>query len=161
MSRGNNIPQDLVPLPTMPYSERPEQLPLEIEEARTAIWRTRGNVSEAAVLLKVTSLRLRSFVKRSPFLVRELEEAKEQLVDIAETVVEEALTDEDDKSRRDTMARFVLNSSIARSRGWGSGANPSMKINNTGGTIVVQWEDGTKFAGNSPDVIDAEYTKTA
>ena len=86
-----------------------------------------------------------------------MEEAKDQLIDIAETVVEEALTDEDDKSRRDTMARFVLNSSMARGRGWGSGANPSMKINNTGGTIVVQWEDGTKFAGADPNIIEADF----
>ena len=135
-------------------------LPLNIEEARTAIWRCRGNVSEAAVLLKVTSLRLRSFIRKSPYLTRELEEAKEQLVDIAEGVVEEALTDDEDKSRRDTMARFVLNSSVARARGWGSGANPSMKINNSGGTIVVQWEDGTKFSGAEPEIIDAEYEKT-
>ena len=160
MTRDNHIPVDLIPLPTMPYSERPEMLPLEIEECRTAIWRTRGNVSEAALLLKVTSLRLRSFIKRSPFLLREMEEAKEQLVDIAETVVEEALTDEEDKSRRDTMARYVLNSSVAKARGWGSSANPSMKINNAGGTIVVQWEDGTKFSGNDSPVIETEY-KTA
>jgi hypothetical protein len=143
----------------MPYTERPVELPLSMEECRTAIWRCKGNISEAAQLLKITSLRLRTFVRRSPYLMREMEEAKDQLVDIAEGVVEEALTDEDDKSRRDTMARFVLNSSMARARGWGSGANPSMKINNTGGTIVVQWEDGTKFAGTEPNVIETDYEK--
>jgi hypothetical protein len=142
-------PSDLIPLPTMPYNVRPVELPLDIEECRTAIWRCKGNVSRAAELLKVPATRLRHFIKRSPYLERELRESLEQLADRAEEIVDEALNDEEDKGRRDQMARFVLGSQVARARGWGNGqAQPGMKINNTnGGVIVVQWEDGTKFDG--------------
>jgi hypothetical protein len=53
-------PTDLMPLPTMPYDERPMSLPLDVEECRTALWRVRGNVTEAAKLIKVHPNRLRS-----------------------------------------------------------------------------------------------------
>lgn len=145
----DNVPRDLVPLPTMPYNVRPVEIPLDVEECRTAIWRCKGNISQAAGLLKTTSVRLRSFVERSPYLRREVKESLELYVDRAEEIVEEALNDEEDKSRRDQMARFVLGSQVARARGWGNGtAQPGMKISNEkGGMIVVQWADGTKFDG--------------
>jgi len=140
----NSIPEDLVALPTAPYSERPLSLPLDTEECRTAIWMCRGNITEAARILKITSLRLRNFVNKSPYLSAEMQEALDQIVDVAEQVVYDALTDEDDTGRRDTMARFVLGSQ-GRRRGWGS-ASPGVNIKNgAGGTIVVQWADGTSF----------------
>ncbi len=146
-----DAPQDLIPLPTMPYSERPIGLPLDIEECRTAIWRTGGNITEAAKLLKVTSLRLRNFVQKSPYLSAEMQEAKDQIVDTAESVVVDALTDEEDKSRRDTMARFVLGSQ-GRARGWGSASNAgNLNIKNAGGTIIVQWADGSTFGENDSE----------
>jgi hypothetical protein len=140
----DGIPNDLVTLPTAPYSERPLSLPLDVEECRTAIWLCRGNITEAAKILKITSLRLRNFVNKSPYLSAELQEALDQIVDVAEQVVYDALTDEGDNGRRDTMARFVLGSQGKR-RGWGSGA-PGVNIKNgNGGTIVVQWADGSTF----------------
>ena len=152
----SQLPEDLRPLPTMPYDERPIEIPLDVEECRTALWRCNGNVTEAATLLKITPLRLRTFVNRSPYLLRELSEAKEQIVDTAETIVREALTDDEDKSRRDQMARFVLGSSMAKTRGWGSGTTPGVNINNKGGTIVVRWEDGTQFGGADPKTIEMD-----
>jgi hypothetical protein len=145
----SQLPSDLVTLPTAPYAERPVELALDIEECRTAIWMVRGNITEAAKILKVTPLRLRKFVTKSPYLSAEMQEAKDQLVDIAENVVYDALTDEDDKGRKDTMARYVLTSQ-GKARGWGSASSAAVKINNAaGGTIVVQWEDGTSF-GDPP-----------
>lgn len=136
-------------------------MPLEVEECRTAIWRAEGNISEAARLLKITSLRLRQFVQKSPFLLAELQEARDQIVDIAEKVVVDALTDEEDKSRRDTMARFVLGSQ-GKSRGWGSGAaGGAMNIKNAGGTIIVQWADGSTFGEPEPKTIDATPDEAA
>lgn len=147
----NNIPNDLMPLPTMPYSERPVSLPLDVEECRTALWRAGGSIADAAKLLKCASLRLRQFVNKSPYLSAEMQEAKDQIVDIAEKVVVDALTDEDDPGRRDTMARFVLGSQ-GRSRGWGSGSGgANVNIKNAGGTIVVQWADGTHFGDAAPN----------
>jgi len=151
----DNIPSDLVALPTMPYSERPLELPLDVEECRTALWMASGNVTEAAKLLKVASIRLRNFVKKSPYLSAEMQEAADRVVDIAESNVLNALTDELDPSRRDTMSRFVL-TNIGKHRGWGTNA-PNVNVKNSaGGTIIVQWADGTSFNSDQPKEIDGE-----
>jgi len=151
----DSIPNDLVALPTMPYSERPSDLPLDPEECRTALWMSSGNVTEAAKLLKTTSIRLRSFVKKSAYLTAEMQEAADRLVDIAESNVLDALTDEQDSSRRDTMSRFVL-TNIGKAKGWGPGNSAGVNIKaNAGGTIIVQWADGSQF-GDSPKDIEGE-----
>jgi hypothetical protein len=150
MNDDDNIPFDLVALPTMPYSERPVELPLDVEEVRTSIWMAAGNISEAAKLLKVTSIRLRAFVKKSPYLTAEMQEAQDRLVDIAESNVYNALTDAEDPSRRDTMSRFVL-TNIGKHRGWGTAGSGGVTVKNSaGGTIVVQWADGTAI-GQDPE----------
>jgi hypothetical protein len=139
----------------MPYSERPNELPLDVEECRTALWMASGNVTEAAKILKITSIRLRNFVKKSPYLSAEMQEAADRLVDIAESNVKDALTDELDPSRRDTMSRFVL-TNIGKGRGWGTGATGGVNIKNSaGGTIVVQWADGTSIGGQEQPGDDA------
>lgn len=154
-----HIPSDLVVLPTMPWPERPNELPLDNEECRTAIWMARGNITEAAAILKITSKRLRNFVKQSAYLSSELSEASEQLVDIAEKNVHEALTDEEDATRRDVMSRFVL-TNLGKNRGYGTQPASSLSVKNSaGGTIVVQWADGTNFGdtnGDNSKVIDGE-----
>jgi hypothetical protein len=155
----DGIPNDLVALPTMPYSERPPELPLDVEECRTAIWMASGNITDAAKILKVTSIRLRNFVKKSPYLTAEMQESADRLVDIAEKNVLDALSDELDPSRRDTMSRFVL-TNIGKHRGWGSAAGGGVTVKNAmGGTIIVQWADGSQFGGTPGDdakVIDGE-----
>lgn len=148
----DRLPGDLLPLPTAPYAERPIALPLDIEECRTALWLARGNVTKAAEIIKVSSGRFRRFVEKSPYLSGELKEVKERLVDIAEDTVYDALTDTEDKGRRDAMAKFVLGSQ-GKARGWGQGSGPSVNIkNSSGGTIKVAWGDGTKIG---PDVEEA------
>jgi len=152
----DHVPNDLVALPTMPYSERPVELPLDIEECRTALWMAAGNITEAAKILKVTSIRLRSFVKKSPYLTSEMAEAHDRIVDIAEANVRDALTDELDPSRRDTMSRFVL-TNIGKHRGWGSTGSGGVTVKNSaGGTIVVQWADGTSIGGDDSKIIEGE-----
>jgi len=154
----SDVPDDLVALPTMPYNERPMELPLDVEECRTALWMASGNVTEASKLLKVTSLRLRNFVRKSPYLTAEMQESADRVVDIAEANVIDALTDELDPSRRDTMSRFVL-TNIGKHRGWGSGSSGGVTVKNTaGGTVIVQWQDGSTFGSESQadegDIID-------
>lgn len=155
---NDSVPDDLVALPTMPYNERPMELPLDAEECRTALWMANGNISEACKLLKTTSIRLRSFIKKSPYLSAEMQEAADRLVDIAESNVYDALTDMEDPSRRDTMTRFVLGG-IGKGRGWGTSA-PNVNVKNSaGGTIVVQWADGTTFSDKQDDnIIQGELT---
>lgn len=167
MDDDHSVPSDLVPLPTMPYSERPSELPLDPEECRTALWMSSGNVTEAAKLIKVTSIRLRNFIKKSPYLTAEMQEAADRIVDIAEANVYNALTDEQDPSRRDTMSRFVL-TNIGKARGWGSGNSPNVNIKNAGGTIIVQWATGEVFGQKTEEnqtiegeVIENERTESA
>lgn len=150
-----SIPHDLIPLPTMPWDARPDNMPLDIEECRTAIWQSRGNITEAAKRLKIPSSRLRNFVSRSAYLSAELAEAREQLIDMAENVVYEALSDTTDTSRQDSMARFVL-SGPGKTRGYGTGS-PKVTINNQkGATISIAWGDGTQFEPDGGKVIEHE-----
>lgn len=142
------MPADLVPLPTAPYDERPLELALDRDECRTALWRCRGNVTKAAELLKVAPNRLRSFINASAFLAAEQREAQEQLLDIAEDIMYQALTDEVDAARRDQMARFVA-TNLGGSRGYGNGkGGVNLSLNTKKGTLVVSWEDGTGVVGN-------------
>lgn len=154
----NNLPLDLRPLPTMPYNERPESLPLVVEECRTALWRCKGNVTKAAELLKITPRRLRAFIKNSVYLTGEVAEASEQLKDRAMDVVNDALHDEEDKGRRDSMAKFVL-ANLGADRGFGTkGAGISLQAPKSG-RVVISWEDGENF--NEPPVIDGEIVDAA
>lgn len=156
----SSIPDDLVPLPTMPYDERPPSLPLDVEECRTAIWRTRGNVTQAAALLKIPSNRMRKFIKNSPYLSEELRESLERLVDIAQDVIYDALTDRDDPQRQDTMARFVA-VGIGKDRGFGSATAGGVTINAPKGNISISWGDGSKISGpeESAKVIEGTVNK--
>lgn len=149
-SMQDGIPNDLIPLPTMPYDTRPSELPLDIEECRTALWRTRGNISQAADLLKIPSGRLRKFINNSPYLSAEAKEALERLVDIAQDVIYDALTDVSDHARQDTMARFVA-VGLGKNRGFGS-ATQGVTINAPRGPINISWGDGSSISDNSKEI---------
>lgn len=150
------LPNDLVPLPTTPYEERPASLPLDVEECRTALWLNRGNIPDAAAKLKVSPSRLRNFVQNSPRLLAEQREAREQLADRAEQIVHEALHDEVDASRRDAMAKYVLNSAIGKARGFGA-AGVGVKISNTG-PMIITWateEDHIKTINEEGETVES------
>lgn len=148
------VPSDLVPLPTTPWEERPSEVPIDIEEARTALWTCRGNVTSAAKLLKVPAQRLRALVKSSRRLSREIEEAREVLMDISESNIYEALTDDTDPGRRDSMSRYVM-STIGKARGFGTGNN-GVTINSPKGPMVITWGDGSSITGESRPGDDAK-----
>jgi len=86
-----------------------------------------------------------------------MEEAAERLVDIAEDNAFEALTDAEDKVRRDAMTKFIL-SSKGRHRGWGTGGgNKGITLNSpTKGRMVISWEDGTDISGGANNGDDAK-----
>lgn len=146
----SELPDDLTTLPTMPYDERPESSPLDIEECRTALWLNKGNITDAAAMLKVRSSRLRSFVKASPYLQRETEEATERLKDKAMKVIAEGLDDDNEKY---TMARFVA-------KELGAVGQKAVKDNVPAGRVTFTWADGTSFdpnaARDSATVIEGE-----
>jgi hypothetical protein len=66
--------QEFVPLPMYPWLERPATLPLDQDEAATAI-HLAHNLPDAAALLKVPEIRLKRLVRSSPRLQRVLEES--------------------------------------------------------------------------------------
>lgn len=145
-----SLPTDLMPLPTAPWDERPAELPLDSEEVRTAIWMHRGNITLAAATLKVSSGRLRKFVQASTFLSAEIKEAQEQLVDIAEDNVYDALTDHTDPGRRDSMSRFVIQH-LGAARGYNAGKGNSVNINAPKGRVTVVWGDGSSVVADDGD----------
>lgn len=150
----DHLPQDLIPLPTMPYDVRPDSLPLDVEECRTALWHVRGNVTEAAKVLKTSPLRLRNFIKASPRLQNEQKEMLDGLMDKAVDVVAEALEDPD-VSRKDAMARFVI-TKLGAERGFvEQGKSNGVNINLPNkGNFSITWDDGTQVAGPPEKVIE-------
>ena len=141
-------PGDLLPLPTQPWEERPDSIPLDIEECRTALWNARGNVSKAAIILRITPSRLRAYVNKSPRLIREQQEWKELLLDKFEENVWDAMESED-HMRRDTMTRYV-GSNLAHSRGWGAKA-ASLSLKTPNGELTIRWADGSNIIGAMPN----------
>ena len=152
----SEIPSDLVPLPTAPYDKRPSELPLDVEECRTALWRARGNVSRAAQILKIPAPRLRRFVQGSPRLQSEIDEARQQLVDVAEDIAYEALIDATDTTRQDSMAKFIM-SNLGKTRGFGSGGGNGVTVNMPKGNLVIQWADGSELSNPAEDAKVVEH----
>jgi hypothetical protein len=110
-----------------------------------------GNVTKAAGRLKVKPARLRKFIKGSRFLSAEMEEAKEQVLDIAEENVVDALTDAHDPGRRDSMTRYVLGT-LGRTRGYGQAGGKGISISPTGaGRLEITWDDGSTITGEPGD----------
>jgi hypothetical protein len=68
MSRPS--PDEFLPLPYFPWLSRPETLPLDLDEAATALYLAKGDPTAAAALLKVSPARLNRVVRRSPRLQR-------------------------------------------------------------------------------------------
>lgn len=151
-----DLPSDLTVLPTMPYVQRPDDMPLDVEECRTALWLKNGNITEAAEMLKVTSTRLRKFVNNNAYLVAEQNEARERLKDRAEAVIAQGLNDPGEMY---TMARYVM-SGIGKDRGYGANAGKNLSVVNNGGTVVIKWADGTAMDETPPliegEVVDVE-----
>ena len=58
--------QEFIPLPFYPWSERPSTLPLDPDEAATAIHIAKGDIPAAAALLKVPEFRLNRLIRRTP-----------------------------------------------------------------------------------------------
>jgi hypothetical protein len=61
-------PREFEPLPYYSWIERPTSVPLTHDEAATAIYLARGDLTQAASLLKVGPSRLNRLVKQSPRL---------------------------------------------------------------------------------------------
>jgi hypothetical protein len=137
-----SLPADLQPLAihvAQPYAT----LPLDVQQARSAIWYASGNIKRAADLLGVSAPRLLNFVKKDPYLERERSNAADLLVDQAEGIVQDSL---DDPNTALESARWVLERRGAE-RGWNSPIKPTVNPAGvsfggagTSGKLAIQWE---------------------
>ena len=132
-----DMPRGLVPLPRFPYDRRPDSIPLDLEECRTALWLGRGNLLAAARLLKTEPVRLRRYISTSITLIEEQHEAKTLVLDRAEEIIAEALEAAEGEIRRDA-AKFVLER-LGKERGWGKNTGGGLTINGANGPIVISW----------------------
>jgi hypothetical protein len=58
-------PAEFEPLAFYPCISRPETLPIEYDEAATALYLGKGDVNSAAALLKVVPARLKRVIRKS------------------------------------------------------------------------------------------------
>jgi hypothetical protein len=104
------LPDDLVvpydrPIRKLGYGE-----PLTARDVRSSLWLCAGDIRKAVQRLGVPPARLRAFVRNSPWVREELDEARERILDRAEDILHEALFSDDPK-RRDSAARYILTKS--------------------------------------------------
>jgi hypothetical protein len=103
--------QEFTPLPFYPWTERPETLPVDADEAATAIHLAQ-NLPDAADLLKIPLRRLVRLVKHSPRLTRVLAETTDILVAQAAGEYARALQAPDAR-RREWGATKIMQSRAA------------------------------------------------
>jgi hypothetical protein len=115
--------------------------PLDQLEVRAALTAHDGNVTKAAVELKVSPERLRRYVEAVPACKRAIEEAMEQGVDRAIDVLFEALRDEGSFQNRYYAAKEFLRSAAGRRRGFGGRETPAaIEVKNSpAGVITLKW----------------------
>jgi hypothetical protein len=110
------LPDDLVVPYGRPIRKLGDGEPLTARDVRSTLWLCAGDVRKAAERLGVLPARVRAFVRNSPWVREELDEARERILDKAEEVLYEALFSDDPK-RRDSAARYILTKSqMGRSR---------------------------------------------
>ena len=134
-------------LPAYPWSQRPDDYPLTVEEVCAALAQCEGDITATAERLAVGSLILRKFVERSSRARAVIREMVDRLNDEAQRTLREALRD-DDSRRKDWAIRYVLNSSNAKKLGWASqsSADDAARIQGPLVNLVLpvpQWQDGT------------------
>jgi len=148
--------QEFVPLPYYAWDERPASLPLDQEEAATAIHLSQGHLPRAADLLKVPLVRLNRFIARSPRLQRVADEAADLVVAKAFSKYIEALDDPEPR-RQEWGAAKVMQSRVAQGHPFSpapastSSASSSVTISQQSREIVFQW----KSPALPGDVVDA------
>ena len=136
-------------LPAYPWSQRPDDHPLSVEEVCAALVHSEGDIPEAANRLKVGTLILRKFIDRSSRARAVIREMIELLNDEAQRTLKQALRDPDAR-RQDWATRYVLNSQNAKARGYSPVANADDAANARGLNLTLtlpipEWADGTKI----------------
>lgn len=148
-----DIEAEFVPLPHYGWARRPSHLPLDVEEAATALYLSEGVISRAAERLKVEPLKLVRVIARSPRLTRLHAELTSLLNDKVHEEYVRAFQD-DDSRRREWAASKVANTKQFQQHPLAPNSNvPTQAFTGSPNgpmRIVISWED------SSPLVIEHE-----
>jgi hypothetical protein len=106
--------QEFAPLPFYPWDERPPTVPLDFEEAATAVHLAHGSLPAAARLLKCPEVRLKRLLRQSPRLQRVLDESYQLALDRAVAVPIDTLFDPNaDQRAKEWASTKLLQSRLA------------------------------------------------
>lgn len=116
-------------------------MPLDPEVVKSCLWHAKGNIHQAARLLRTSTARLGVFLRHNPALAEERQRAAELILDKAETVLGELLDDDD---RREDTAKWLL-ANAGKGRGYGRDAPTPLGFTfgpgtPASGTIAIKWD---------------------
>lgn len=134
---------EFIPLPDYPWDERPSTLPLDSDEAATAIHLANGDEVQAAQLLRVPIIRLRRLIRASPRLQRIYEEALGVTLAKAASIPIQTLWDPNaDNRRREWASTTLLKSRLARDHLLAPAPPANLTSSLPGattGTLILKW----------------------
>jgi hypothetical protein len=143
-------------LPAYPWSVRPDDHPLTLDEVTCALVEASGDVTAAADRLKVGSLTLRKFIERSPRARAVVLEMDHRLADRARRKLIGILNDDEDARRQDWAIRYILNAKMARHLGFAATDSADDAANQRNGPVTnivigpAGWANGEMFARQQP-----------
>ena len=139
-------------LPAYPWSQRPDDHPLTLEEVTASLVEAAGDVTAAADRLKVGSLTLRKFIERSPRARAVVLEMDHRLADRARRKLIGIINDDGDARRQDWAIRFVLNSRMARHLGLSGSEDADDQARRANGPVnnnyilgPLEWANGERI----------------
>jgi hypothetical protein len=137
--------EEFLPLPHYPYDSRPITVPIEIEEAATALYLTRGVIEDAAERLKVTPYKLAGVIDRSPRLIRLHRRLVALLNDKVHKEVVRAFDAEEDRRREWASARVIASDQFhSHPLAPRQPDAPSLTITPT--RVIISWDDAPQPA---------------
>lgn len=109
-----DLDAEFIPLPHYPWDERPPNLALDPDECATALHICKGDIHNAAALLRIPAHKLNREILRHPRLTRVIQEALSLVVSRASSEYIRALDDPGDR-RREWGAQNIMRSRAAAS----------------------------------------------
>ncbi len=153
-STFTDVDQEFIPLPHYPWPVRPLHLPIDIEEAATALYLAEGLIGRAAERLKVEPLKLARVISRSARLTRLHAELASLLNDKVHEEYVKAFASDDDR-RREWASSKVSQSKQFQVHPLAPNTNvPGPALAGPSGPtrIIISWED--------PSPLTIEHLKT-
>ena len=146
-----SVEDEFLPLPFYPYDRRPSVIPIDPEEAATALYLAEGEIAVAAQTLKVEPLRLMRVIRRSPRLTRLHAELASLLNDKVHHEYKRAFDDEDDR-RREWAASKVSQTKQFQDHPLAPNTQSAPTLAIAGGPtrIVISWDDGPTTIEHEP-----------